>query len=907
MSADVVAPVKNILKSIDSGIKLGRRVARSAKHAPPIQAQEISYSAQNLQKSLDRSSRSISEAYAQTVEICGEPFTHALEDDRAISNRLKDLRIALIDQIDSCQDFDEEPDLFEPAAFTAVLEIAERCSEECIIIFSGIRDRHFQACLQTIGPDKTRGDRNISGGGSRGESSYGFPSPPSEPSSPSTHMGNLRMNTPPPSAPPKPKSPWAIESPSQFDLGPTQPPGSSVRRKPVQQAIQSPSRGTLPFERPIHFIPQELVHSRITSNEEFLARRRRSRIMFQTELRQSIGSIEEHKVLELSGEAMKKDYAELPSNESVSFEALPTYSDAANVNTYSSGSNTYSSNTYSSNNTSTYSSASAGTYSTSPNTAYSSSPIGERISKASSNSYDVLMTRQRSQGQFSTMTRSSDGSSMMPDRKVHRPDSQDLVSPLQQLHTSTSFNEHPATDQKEKWEGLSSTLHVPGYGSGIESGLEVVMGVDHDNEKMPVDDENSLAQNTPTPSMKSFDYPIRHDTSFYKFGGFCDGAKAMMRGETGFKVVKRPSGHYSATVSARCIKCSYEVSWGDVEKDRLLQRDGIYGNSGIRWRQKFISKCHVKTNSIEEPYYACIFCIEEHKTVEEHDATVFFSVGQLFRHLAKHPRPLPNVYGITTIYGYQPPEVLDFDLHFTTTDPRPTQYSLGEIATKVATRASAQASSTHNPKPTARNARDPDGNETLHFASGARIVGITFPERWAGAWCVGYHDGARGSFPADKVVLQLPSKEDVLMNSQSNLTAVARWDFKPKEAKDGGWLKFSKGDKIACIGYTFPDHWVWTGQTSKGKWGIFPSTFVHNLKETESRAGPSNPRPVSARSPTSKSSGMSFGSMFPIGRSKTKHERSGSIRSTGSGGSSSMVAGQPGLEVVRQHGSSWKS
>jgi hypothetical protein len=57
-----------------------------------------------------------------------------------------------------------------------------------------------------------------------------------------------------------------------------------------------------------------------------------------------------------------------------------------------------------------------------------------------------------------------------------------------------------------------------------------------------------------------------------------------------------------------------------VEKDRLLDRmllhyifgsladcylgSGIYGNSGIRWRQKFISKCHVKTSSIEEPLYA---------------------------------------------------------------------------------------------------------------------------------------------------------------------------------------------------------------------------------------------------------------------------------------------------------------
>jgi hypothetical protein len=33
---------------------------------------------------------------------------------------------------------------------------------------------------------------------------------------------------------------------------------------------------------------------------------------------------------------------------------------------------------------------------------------------------------------------------------------------------------------------------------------------------------------------------------------------------------------------------------------------GIYGNSGIRFRSRFISKCHVKANSIETPKYAVI-------------------------------------------------------------------------------------------------------------------------------------------------------------------------------------------------------------------------------------------------------------------------------------------------------------
>ncbi|KAF4627996.1 hypothetical protein G7Y89_g10153 [Cudoniella acicularis] len=763
MSADVVAPVKSILKTIDSGIKLGKRVARSAKNAPPIQAQEISYSAQNLQKSLGENSRSISEAYAQTVEICGQPFIRGLEEDRAIQSRLKDLRIALIDQIDSCQDFDEEPDLFEPSAFTSVQQAAQKCSDECVSIFGRLRDQHFQACLQTIraGHEGQIGqkmeERNSTISARPAEPPSQLSSPPRVPSSPSTHIGHLHMHKPSSSAPVKPKNPWAIDNPSQFDLGPlTQRPAPprevSTRRRPSRGANEiSIAPGDLyPDEQPTRLIPEEVVRSRLNTNEEFLARRRQSRIMFQNEIRGSIASIEEHRASEVFNDKMPSDLAA-----SSSTPVMP-----------------YSSNTYSSNTASSSSSNPGGTYSSSPNTTYSSSPVGERISRASSSGYDSLMTRQRSQGQFSSGTRSSATSSMIHDRQTRR-ESQDPVSPLKTLPMGSPSGELPAHEKSENLGTLSATLHVPGYGVGIESGLEVVTQIDYGNEKMLVEDEHPFTRNTPTASMKSIDYPIRVDTSFYKFGGFCEGAKAMIKGETGFKVVKRPSGHYSATVSARCIKCAYEVGWNDVEKDRLLLRDGIYGNSGIRWRQKFISKCHVKTNSIEEPYYACIFCIEEHKTVEEHDATIFFSVGQLFRHLAKHPRPLPNVYGVTTIYGYQPPEVLDFDLHFTTTEPRPTQYSLGEIASKVATRASAQATSTHNPKTSGRNARDPDGNETLHFAAGARIVGITFPERWSG---------------------------------QCTLTAIARWDFKPKEAKDGGWLKFSRGDKITCVGLDFPNY-----------------------------------------------------------------------------------------------------
>lgn len=323
---------------------------------------------------------------------------------------------------------------------------------------------------------------------------------------------------------------------------------------------------------------------------------------------------------------------------------------------------------------------------------------------------------------------------------------------------------------------------------------------------------------------------------------------------------------------------------------------GIYGNSGIRWRQKFIWKCHVKTNSVEEPIYACIFCIEEHKTVEEHDATVFFSVNSLFRHLATHSQPLPHIPGIDTIYGKQPPTVIDFDIHFTTSVPKFSEFSMTEIATKVATRPSAYAITTHHPKTIRNISRDPDGNQTLHFAAGARIVGITFPEHFGGQWCIGYHNGERGSFPASAIVLELPLREDVLMNAQSTLIAYAKWDFKPKDAKDGGWLKFSKGEKISAVGFTFQDQWCWSGQTSKGKWGLFPAAFMENLQEAQA--------PRLGGSPTTAKTG---GLGLRIRRKKSSRSPTllNQNSNSTSGGFSSQ---QPGLEVVssRTRTGSWR-
>lgn len=282
--------------------------------------------------------------------------------------------------------------------------------------------------------------------------------------------------------------------------------------------------------------------------------------------------------------------------------------------------------------------------------------------------------------------------------------------------------------------------------------------------------------------------------------------------------------------------------------------------------------------------------------MEDHDATVFFSVNQLLRHLASHARPLPKVSGITTVYGFQHVDVVNFDIHFTSQEPKLQIFNMREISQKVATRPSAVGTTTFHPKNSHRDAQDPNGDDVLHFAIGARIVAITFPERFSGTWCRGYHDGGQGSFPASAISLEKPAKEDVLMDPQSTLITTAKWDFKPKDTKDGDWLRFSKGDKIFCIGYTFPDSWCWSGQNSKGKWGLFPAVFVENCQE--------RPAGLSRRE-----SGFSIPKMSLLSRNKSKVDNGGpsrkmSVLSNGTGEpkarnlKAKLLEGQEESEVV---------
>jgi hypothetical protein len=80
-----------------------------------------------------------------------------------------------------------------------------------------------------------------------------------------------------------------------------------------------------------------------------------------------------------------------------------------------------------------------------------------------------------------------------------------------------------------------------GIGTVEEYDNEKNYSNDNQGHSAPTKGKEVLHDDIPRPDAASNRGLMRHDSSFYKFGGFCDGAKALVKGATGFKIIKRPS------------------------------------------------------------------------------------------------------------------------------------------------------------------------------------------------------------------------------------------------------------------------------------------------------------------------------------------------------------------------------
>ncbi|KAI0482527.1 hypothetical protein GGR56DRAFT_191696 [Xylariaceae sp. FL0804] len=345
-------------------------------------------------------------------------------------------------------------------------------------------------------------------------------------------------------------------------------------------------------------------------------------------------------------------------------------------------------------------------------------------------------------------------------------------------------------------------------------------------------------------------------SSFYKLKGYCKGAEEARRGQLGFKRTTRPVGTYSSTTVARCNHCLFELDFRSIDLDINNDPSGNFTSNGVGFRLRILQKSHLPIRYVEEQLYGCPFCVQLGRTVDESDATVFFNQRQLFAHLSRHPRPLPEVAGLTVV---QEPEVHpalanNYDLHFASPPAPPAMMGEGGCSSffrDVANFPSAVATDTRKlGLGGSTGARSPpDRTPVLHFAVGARVVGIEFPDRYEGRWAVGWHDGARAALEADAVRFEAPPRGEVRMQKggeggDTNVQAVARWRWHQKG--DDRWLRFDKGDVIKNIAWTYAGHWCWSGTTSKG-WGLFPQSHLDPKSVRTVDPAASEPSKVSLR------------------------------------------------------------
>ena len=81
MTDDLAGPVKGIVKAFDNGVKLSKRVSRSARSTSATQALQIAESAHNLENGLERNSKVIGDAYRDCLGTCGQIFAKTLVED----------------------------------------------------------------------------------------------------------------------------------------------------------------------------------------------------------------------------------------------------------------------------------------------------------------------------------------------------------------------------------------------------------------------------------------------------------------------------------------------------------------------------------------------------------------------------------------------------------------------------------------------------------------------------------------------------------------------------------------------------------------------------------------------------------------------------------------------------------
>ncbi|GAB1315362.1 hypothetical protein MFIFM68171_05572 [Madurella fahalii] len=312
-------------------------------------------------------------------------------------------------------------------------------------------------------------------------------------------------------------------------------------------------------------------------------------------------------------------------------------------------------------------------------------------------------------------------------------------------------------------------------------------------------------------------------TTEYDYGGGSgiSGGGDMLRASDGIVI---PLQYELVAKVGACGDCGYAHDLDEVKLDKSDKPEGVRtSDSGARYRLRLLFKSHLREGISAEACYACLWCVQAGTTTREGDATVFRSADDLLRHLVRHPQPLPSVHGVSVRYGQLPEsDPTDFDLHLPDAPtPVPMPDNVARLATATATR-------DHYRQPGRGKLDKPphyDG-EMLEFMQGARVVGVMFPEKWGGKWCLGRHDGMFGAFPTKTIEIRPPQESEIPKGGESGMSVTTRWKWQPPSTGETPWLPFAKGEVISNVQSLYADHWCWSGTNSKGKTGVFPQSHI---------------------------------------------------------------------------------
>lgn len=225
--------------------------------------------------------------------------------------------------------------------------------------------------------------------------------------------------------------------------------------------------------------------------------------------------------------------------------------------------------------------------------------------------------------------------------------------------------------------------------------------------------------------------------------------------------------------------------------------EGNLSERNIRYRLRFVQKSHMAVKEPDEERFACIFCIAVGYTVDPSDATIFFDRTSLFRHIARHPRPLPKAKGLAVLEGTSVSESLlnDFDLWL---PDAPEPHPLAELAREIRFLPTGVAE-----RRLSRQKRLNDRTPVHDLVQGAKFIGLEWPREYRGEWAYGWHEGVRAMVPTAQIAIDPPPKAaEIRIDSTIRLQVRARWNFEPHERAN--WLQFQRGEPITKVGCECP-------------------------------------------------------------------------------------------------------